>query len=135
MDAFHKVLIRIYEITGGRESQDVDFVELLKAEGFYPSLESIKSHLSTESWITDSPRPNNVRITHWGIAEAKKTLSDPSAAEAGIDRTTARLSLVARDFSIVVEEFISKPSKKSLQPVEDRLSELESLVSKVKTMI
>ena len=135
MDAFHKVLVRIYEITGGRESQDVDFVELLKAEGFYPSLESIKSHMSTESWITDSPRPNNVRITHWGIAEAKKTLTDPQAAEAGIDRTTTRLGLVARDFSIVVEEFISKPSKKSLQPVQDRLSELESLVSKIKTMI
>jgi hypothetical protein len=135
MDAFHKILVRIYEITGGRENQDVDFVELLKAEGFYPSLESIKSHMSTESWITDSPRPDNVRITHWGIAEAKKTIADPKAAEAGIDRTTARLSLVARDFSIVVEEFISKPSKKSLQPVQERLSELESLVTKIKTMV
>jgi hypothetical protein len=135
MDAFHKVLIRIYEITGGRENQDVDFVELLKAEGFYPSLESIKGHMSTESWITDSPRPNSVRITHWGISEAKKTLASPQAAEAGIDRTTARLSLVTRDFAIVVEEFISKPSKKSLQPVQDRLTELESLVSKIKSMV
>lgn len=135
MDAFHRILVRIYEITGGRENYDVDFVELLKAEGFYPSLESIKSHMSTESWITDSPRPGSIRITHWGIAEAKKTLADPQAAEAGIDRTTARLSLVTRDFSIVVEEFISKPSKKSLQSVQDRLSEIESLVSKIKTMV
>src|ERR1043165_4258618 len=103
MDAFHKVLVRIYEITGGRESQDVDFVELLKAEGFYPSLESIKSHMSTESWITDSPRPNSVRITHWGIAEAKKTMAGPKAAEPGIDQTNARLVQVTRDFSIVVE--------------------------------
>jgi len=135
MDAFHKVLVRIYEITGGRENQDVDFVELIKAEGFFPSLESFKNHMSTESWITDSPRPDNVRITHWGVAEAKKVLADPNAAEAGLDRMASRLRAAARDFTIVLEEFVAKPSQKNLQPVEKSLSDVEALISKIKGMI
>lgn len=136
MDAFHKVLVRIYEISGGRDTKDVDLVDLLKAEGFFPSLENIKNHLSTESWITDSPRAPYIRITHWGVAEAKKALADPAAAEeAGIDRAVTRLKSVTRDFSIVVDEFIAKPTPKSLKPVEERLSELDALVNKVKTMV
>ncbi|HEY2867250.1 MAG TPA: hypothetical protein VGJ02_09170 [Pyrinomonadaceae bacterium] len=135
MDAFHKVLVKIYEITGGRDSHDVDFVELLRTEGFYSSRESIKDHLSSEGWITDSSRPGSIRITHWGSAEAKRTVSTPDKADPGIDRVTSRLSNVARDFSIVVEEFIAKPSAKTLKPVQERLSELDGIVNKVKSMI
>jgi hypothetical protein len=134
MDAFHKVLVRIYEISGGRDSKDIDLVDLLKAEGFLPSLENIKNHLSTESWISDSPRAPYIRITHWGVAEAKKALADPTAAEE-IDRAVTRLKSVTRDFSIVVDEFIAKPTSKSLKPVEERLSELDALVNKVKSMV
>jgi hypothetical protein len=135
MDVFHKVLTRIYEITGGRETQDVDFVELLKQEGFYPSRESIKDQLSTEGWITDSPRPDNVRITHWGMAEAKKALADPTAAGSDLDRHTTRLLTAARDFSIVIGEFVAKPDKKTLKPVEERFSEIEGLISKIKGQV
>ncbi|HYJ90755.1 MAG TPA: hypothetical protein VEV84_05575 [Pyrinomonadaceae bacterium] len=135
MDAFHKVLVKIYELTGGRDSQDVDFMELLRAEGFFSSRESIREHLGNEGWITDSPRAGNIRITHWGTAEAKKVLSSPSKADVGIDRVTSRLGNVTRDFSIVVEEFIAKPSAKTLKPVEERLSELDGIVNKVKSMV
>jgi hypothetical protein len=135
MDVFHKVLIRIYEITGGRESQEVDFVELLKKEGFYPSLESIKTHLNTEGWITDAARPDHVRITHWGMAEAKKTMADPSGAGQGLDRHTSRLLSAARDFSIVIGEFVSKPSTESIKPVEERFSEIDGLLSQIKKLI
>ena len=132
MDVFHKVLTRIYEIAGGRETQEVDFIELLKKEGFYPNRDSIKDHLSTEGWITDSARPDNVRLTHWGIAEAKKALAGPSAAGQGLDLHTSRLLSAARDFSIVIGEFVSKPTSETLRPVEDRISEINSLVSKIK---
>ena len=135
MDVFHKVLTRIYEITGGRETQEVDFVELLKQEGFFPSRESIKDQLSTEGWITDSPRPDHVRLTHWGMAEAKKALADPSATNQAIDRQTTRLLSVARDFSIVIGEFVARPDKKTLGPVEERFSEIESLLSKIKPQL
>src|SRR5262245_39917261 len=102
MDVFHKVLLKIYDITGGRESQEVDFIELLKQEGFFPSRDSIKDNLSTEGWITDSSRPGHIRITHWGMAEAKKTLADPAGAGQGMDRHTTRLLSATRDFSIVI---------------------------------
>jgi hypothetical protein len=132
MDVFHKVLTRIYQLTGGRETQDVDFVELLKTEGFYPSRESIKSHLSTEGWITDSGRPDHVRITHWGMAEAKKALANPDASGQGIDRHTTRLLAAARDFSIEVGEFVAKPTNSTIKPVEDRISEINNLITKIK---
>src|SRR5690349_7028483 len=110
MDTFHKILVRIYQIAGGRDKQDVDFIDLIKSEGYLPSLENIKNHLNTEGWITDAAKPGHVRLTHWGIAEAKKSLASPGTADAGIDRVTTRLSNATRDFSIVVEEFIAKPS-------------------------
>ena len=132
MDVFHKVLTRIYELTGGRDSQEVDFVELLKVEGFYPSRDSIKNHLSTEGWITDSARPDHVRITHWGMAEAKKTLADPDASGQGLDRHTTRLLAATRDFSIEIGEFVAKPNDSTIKPVEDRISQISTLLSKIK---
>jgi hypothetical protein len=132
MDVFHKVLTRIYEISGGRESQEVDFVGLLKEEGFFPSRDSIKNHLSTEGWITDAARPDHVKITHWGMAEAKRAVADPKAADQGIERHTNRLLAVARDLSIVIGEFVAKPDKKTIKPVEERFSEIENLLSKIK---
>jgi hypothetical protein len=135
MDVFHKVLTRIYESTGGRETQEVDFIELLKQDGFYPNRDSIKDHLSTEGWITDSPRPDHVRLTHWGIAEAKKTLAGPSASGQGIDQQTSRLLAAARDFSTVIGEFVSRPTSESLKPVEDRISEINTLLSKIKNQL
>jgi hypothetical protein len=132
MDVFHKVLTRIYELTGGRETQEVDLIELLKEEGFYPSRDSIKNHLSTESWIIDSGRPDHVRITHWGMAEAKKTLADPNASGQGLDRFTTRLLAAARDFSIEVGEFVAKPNDSTIKPVERRISEISNLLSKIK---
>ena len=132
MDVFHKVLTRIYELTGGRDNQEVDFVELLKAEGFYPSRESIKNHLGTEGWITDGIRPDHVRITHWGMAEAKKTLADPDASGQGLDRHTTRLLAAARDFSIEIGEFVAKPNPSTIKPVEHRISEINNLLTKIK---
>lgn len=132
MDVFHKVLTRIYVLTGGRESQEVDLVELLKVEGFYPSRDSIKNHLSTEGWITDSSRPDCVRITHWGMAEAKKALANPDAADQELDRHTTRLLAATRDFSIEIGEFVAKPNTSTIKPVEDRMSEINTLLSKIK---
>ena len=41
MDVYHKILVKLYEVTGGRDSKKVDFAELLKKEGFYPSYADI----------------------------------------------------------------------------------------------
>jgi len=135
MDVFHKVLLKIYETTGGRESQEVDFIELLKQEGFYPSRDSIKDHLSTEGWITDSARTGHIRITHWGMAAAKKALADPSGVGQGIDRHTTRLLSATRDFSIEIGEFVSNPGTESIKPVEARFSEIGGLLEKIRKQL
>jgi hypothetical protein len=135
MDVYHKILVRIFEITGGRETQDVDLTDLLKREGFFPSLDSIKSHLSTESWITDSPKPGNVRITHWGVAEAKKAMADSTGSTETVERDGNRLLAATRDLAIVIEEFIAKPGSEGFRPVEKKFSEMLTLMEKIKSMV
>lgn len=135
MDVFHKVLARIYEISGGRETQEVDLIELLKKEGFYANRDSIKDMLSTEGWITDSARPNHVRITHWGMAEAKKTLAGADQQENGIGRQVERLKSAARDLSTSVDEFGKNSTAEALKSVETSLGEINGVVSELKKKI
>jgi hypothetical protein len=135
MDVYHKVLLRIYEITGGRETEDVDFVELLKKEGFFPSLDSIKAHMATESWITDSPREKNVRITHWGVAEARKAKVASSGTTEPVERQANRLLSETREFAIELEEFAVKPSASGLKIIEKRYDGIGSLIDKIKGML
>jgi hypothetical protein len=132
MDVFHKVLTRINEITGGRETHEVDFIELLKTEGFFANRDSIKDHLSTEGWITDAARPNHVRITHWGVAEAKKASAGTSSDGKDIGRQITLLQSAARDLTAALETFSAKPTAKGLKPAEDRLSEIGELINKIK---
>jgi len=135
MDVYHKVLSRIYEISGGRESEDVDLVELTKNEGFYPSFENIRSHLSTEGWVTDSPRPDNVRITHWGIAEAQRALRAESGSTEPAERQASRLLADAKQFVIEIEEFASDPDGKGLKIVEKRLGSMSETVQRIRSLL
>jgi hypothetical protein len=135
MDVFHKVLARIYEVSGGRETHEVDFIELLKKEGFFANRDSIKDHLSTEGWITDSPRPNHVKITHWGMAEAKKTLSgtDPSSDDLGPQ--LERLKTAVRDLSSRIDTIGAAPNKKSVSAIEDGLTDINRLLAEIKNSL
>jgi hypothetical protein len=51
MDAYHKVLVKLYEETGGRETRQVDFASLLKKMGFYTAFTDILTRLNREGWI------------------------------------------------------------------------------------
>jgi hypothetical protein len=66
------------------------------------------------------------------MAEAKKALANPDASGQGIDRHTTRLLAAARDFSIEVGEFVAKPTNSTIKPVEDRISEINNLITKIK---
>lgn len=132
MDVYHKVLTRLYEITGGKDSEDVDMAELLKREGFYPSIDDITTQMSRESWITETSQKNIVRITHWGVMEARKAGSSSPDAVAAVTKEANKLLSETREFIIVLEEFISKPSGDGFQRVEKKFSELDSMVGKIK---
>jgi hypothetical protein len=135
MDVFHRVLTRIYEVSGGRDSQEVDFIDLLKKEGFFANRDSIKDHLSTEGWITDANRADHVCLTHWGMAEAKKALGKSNDIGTGLDRDIERLTSAARDLARAVDEFASGRTTKTLKPVDERLDELIDLLSRIKTQL
>jgi len=132
MDVFHKVLTKIYEVSGGRETREVDFIELLKKEGFFANRDSIKDHLSTEGWITDSPRPNHVKITHWGMAEAKKTLEGGNESGNDAGPQLDRLKAAARHLVAQIDAIGSEPDAASLGSIEDGLKDISGLIAQIK---
>ena len=132
MDVYHKVLVKIYEMTGGRDKVDVDLTELTKREGFFPSIDDITANLSGESWVTETSRRYVVRITHWGIAEAKKALSSAPDNGHAIAKEANRLVSFSREFLVMLEEFAGSPSADKLDPIEKRLSEITSMLEKIK---
>jgi hypothetical protein len=132
MDAYHKVLIKLYEVTNGKETEDVDFGELLKREGFFPSIDSITKQLSREGWITETSRENFIRITHWGVMEAKKakaqSLDSPDAAA----RHANRLLSETREFIIVLEEYISRTTEENFERVEKKFADAGEAFTRLK---
>lgn len=130
MDTYHKVLAIIFEETGGDELVDVDLAALLKKAGYLPSLDEICSHLKAESWVTES-RPNIVRITHWGVAEAKKAGSARPDAARALERDSRRLLAETREFGVVIEEFLANPGSEKLNGLRKKFAEMESIVSRL----
>jgi len=124
MNVFHKILVRIFEISGGKDSFDVDLVDLLKKEGFYSNIDSISKNLLDEGWITESGRKYVVRITHWGAKEAKRVLSSSPDKVNEVEKHSNRLLLDAKELIIMLEEFAGKPESKKLDLIDKRLSEL-----------
>jgi hypothetical protein len=135
MDVFHKVLARIYEISGGRETQEVDLIELLKKEGFYANRDNIKDQMSTEGWITDAARPGYVRITHWGMAEAKKGSRGGSKQVNDVEQQVERLKNAVHKLALSVDELGKNTNAKSLKAVEQQVTETNGVISELKSKI
>ena len=132
MDVYHKILTKIYEIADGRETIEVDLKDLLKREGFFPSIDSISGHLTTESWITETPRKHFVKLTHWGIAESKKALAQTPDMGQAITKDTNRLIADSREFAIMLEEFAASTSADKFKNIEKRFSEMTATFVKIK---
>lgn len=132
MDVYHKVLVKLYEITGGKDSVDVDMVELLKREGFFPSLQNILQRLLDESWVAETSRTNIVRITHWGVAEARRTVTDTPDKAFALSKDTNRLISEMRDAMIIAEDFSTSPSPEKFKNLEQKYSELNGIIARIK---
>lgn len=118
MDVYHKVLARLFEATGGRESEAVDFKELVKKEGFLPSYPDIFQHMSRQSWIAETQRADVVKITHWGISEAKKTAASGADAGQSVKRESTRVISEARELIAILEEFSNEPGRETVAKAE-----------------
>lgn len=131
MDVYHKILVRIYELTDGKDSVDVDMSDLLKREGFYPSIDSITQHLLDESWITESKHKNVIRMTHWGAAEAKRVVADLPDRKQLVEKDAARLLSESKEFVIMLEEFAASPDGDKLSTIEKRHADLTPLIKRI----
>lgn len=135
MDVYHRVLIKLYDVTGGKESETVDLKELVKKEGFLGSYAQIKDHLSRQSWITETARPDSVKITHWGVTEAKKSPAsgddDSQAIKKEVNRTIAN----TKELIIFLDELANDVSKENILKAEKKLDEINSAIQKLKSSV
>jgi hypothetical protein len=135
MDVYHRVLVKLYDITGGRESEAVDLKELVKKEGYLGSYPQIKEHLSGQSWITETSRLDSVKITHWGVKEAKKSQTsggdDSNAARKEVNRTISD----TRELIIFLEELANDVSKENILKAEKKLGEINTAIQKLKSSV
>lgn len=135
MDAYNKVLARIYQITSGKDNVDVDLTDLLKKEGFFSSIEDIKGHMTRESWVTETKVPNVVRITHWGVSAAKRAGSQLPGGSRAVEREANELHTNNRQLGVLIEEFRSDPSADRLKPVEAAFATMQAQIEKLKGLL
>lgn len=114
MDAYHKVLARLFEVTNGKETEQVDFKELVKSIGFLPSYADIFQQMSRQGWIAETSRPDVVKITHWGVKEAKKASSDGGGADRTDKKERTRLVQEGRELVVFLEELTAEVSPEAL---------------------
>ena len=124
MNVFHLVLTKIFELSGGKETKDIDLIELTKREGFYSNIDNISKQLQDEGWITESTPRHTVRITHWGIGEAKRVLSASPDKSNELEKSSSRLLAECREFLVMVEEFNAGPDAKKLKNIDERLKQI-----------
>lgn len=108
MDTYRKMLSKVFEAAGGRESVDVDFVEIAKREGYFPSIDDIVAYLKSESWVTES-RTNILRLTHWGIAQVRKDSAGASDSS-GARKTLEELHDLTQRLSKFSGEMLNDPT-------------------------
>jgi hypothetical protein len=132
MDVYHKVLTKLFKASGGKETVKVDMGEILKQEGFFSTRDEILSQMLEDGWIAEADAKYLVYVTHWGVAEAKKTLSNKPDNSRALEKDSKQLISSAREFVVMTEEFAGEPTKSRLSVIEKSFSDLGDLVSRVK---
>lgn len=135
MDVYHKVLVRLYEETGGKDSQPVEFRDLVRDMGFLGSYPDVFREMSRQGWIAETPRADVVNITHWGIKEAKKTASgDEDASENSklVSREASKLQSNAKELAIIAGELTSDQTEDKFKQLSRKLSEINEGAETIK---
>ena len=128
MDIYQQVIVKLYEVTGGKESLAVDFKDLVKKLGFYGHYSSIFERLSQEGWVAEDRKADFVRITHWGIAAAKK--AQPSDGENSVEKATsangATCENLAKEFAALIGSFAKDASEENFKKAQNKFTDLET---------
>lgn len=135
MDVYHKVLVKLYEVTEGRDTQTVDFKELTRNAGFLGNYNDIYDMLSSQGWIAESNKPDYVSITHWGVSEAKKSVGGGSDDSQTVKKETNRLGNQAKELITTVEDFSAETSKGKFEKVEQLVGEINTTIARLKNIV
>ena len=135
MDVYHKVLNKLYEVTGGKDSHTVDLKDLVKGQGFLGNYNDIFQMLNGQGWIAETPKLNYVKITHWGVKEAKKSENSAPDNSQNVKKEATRLIAETKQFLIMLEEFASDSSEENYAQIQKKLSEINSAIGKLKSGI
>ncbi len=132
MDVYQKLLLRLYEEAKGKDSENVDFTDLIKREGFFSNVNNILDHFLAQIWITQGSG-KNVRLTHWGVAEAKKLHgASPQSANDSKKETNSAIA-ETRELLSLLETFAGEQSAENLKRAEKKLAEIKSAFDKLKS--
>lgn len=135
MNVFQKVLVKIHEISGGKENADVDLIDLLKKEGFYSNIDNIAKQLSDEGWVSETARRFTVRITHWGNIEAKRVLTDSPDKATEREKESSRFLTQGRELVILLEELAAGPSASKLDNIDKHISGMTDRSKKLRSVL
>ena len=133
MDVYHKILIKLYDATDGKDSKKIDFKDLVKKEGFSPSYLDIYKQMSQSGWIAEAGRADAVNITHWGAMEAKKVLAGGGGdSKKELEKSTTLLRANVKEFLVMTDQFASDMSRENFELIENKFGEIKSSIDKVK---
>ena len=135
MDVYHKVLLKLYQVTGGKDSQITDLKDLVKNLGFLGNYNDISQMLSGQGWIAETPKLNYVRITHWGVNEVNKSGSGEPDTTQIVKKATTSLIADTKQFVISLEEFESDASKDNFGQVEKKLNDINTAINKLRANV
>ncbi|HEX8370682.1 MAG TPA: hypothetical protein VF604_19205 [Pyrinomonadaceae bacterium] len=134
MDVYHRVLARLYEITGGKDTKTVDFKDLVKSLGFLGNYPDIFERLSGAGWIAEDKKADFVRITHWGVSEVKKSPATAANQSNNNLKNDANKAIAeAKELALLLEIFASDASKDNLTTVERKIDNLKAVINQIKS--
>lgn len=132
MDVYRKFLVELYKITDGDTNETVNFLELVKNAGFYPSYKDIVKELSYHSWIYED-KDNKVKLTHWGVGEAKKWLSRAPDADQTLKKDVNRLVAETKEFAEEIDKLAGSISKEKIAEAEKKLNAIGKIFGDIKS--
>ncbi len=133
MDVYHRVLVKLFEETGGSDSKAIDFADLIKKLGFHANYNPIFKELSVQGWIVETSKVDWVKITHWGIMEAKKSLSGEGGDADELKKGSNRLLAEARELVTLLDILTDEVSKDNFLKVEKKISQINATASDLKS--
>ncbi len=135
MDVYHKVLLKLYQVTGGKDSQLVDLKDLVKNLGFLGNYNDISQMLSSQGWIAETSKVNFVRMTHWGVNEVRNSGTAIQDVTQVVKNSTMKIIADAKQFIISLEELSAEASQENFKEAENKLMEINAAIQKLKANI